>query len=186
MSRNPVELCAKLDRDVAAAVGAAPPMVVFHVDRKGDDAFDVTVMVSVPQGTFRKQVGSWNHTALDLACVRAIVAWSKPKMATGLATFTHWSGWTGSYEKNARELLRVFDGKPTNVTVNRGTPYTERGEPPVGQPSFTLAIDADGVSIESTLFWGYTDESDHERVLAGIQKSAIELAATLGVPCKTV
>jgi hypothetical protein len=56
----------------------------------------------------------------------------------------------------------------------------------MGQPALVLVMDAEGVSIESTLLWGYTDESDHARVLASIQKNGNELAATLGVPCKTV
>lgn len=177
---------AELDRDVAAAAGNAPPIVDIHVDRKGDDTFEAMVMVSIPFERGTRQVGSWKKPNVPLADMRAIVAWSAGKRGNVRASFSQWRGWTGSHEKNAREVLRVFDGVPVRVVVSRGMPMTERGEPPMGQPSFALALDAHGVPIEVPLYWTITDESDHPRVLADATKAAEALATALAVPCDVI
>ncbi len=178
------ELGTALDREVAGVVGDAPPLVSIHVDRKSDDDFEVTVMVSIATSpTTTRQAGTWTLRRIDLMRLRAVVSWASAKHAKARATFAKWPGWSTSHEANARELARVFDAVPTHVTVWRGMPTSERGEPATGQPSIVLMLDAHGLEIETCLHLEYTAEEGHAGVLATVTKTGEALANSLGVRC---
>ncbi len=180
----PTALGAALDREVASVVGDAPPLVAIHVDRKGDDEFEATVMVSIAtSSTTTRQAGSWTLPGIDLTRVRAVVSWASAKHGKARATFSKWPGWSASHEANARELARVFDAVPARIVVWRGMPTSERGEPAMGQPSIVLTLDAHGLAVETYLDLRYTVEDEHAGVLGAMTKTGEALANSLGVRC---